>query len=123
MARRKILVVDDDSDIRRLIHLRLRGEFETVFATDAITAVSIAKKERPDLVLLDLGLPGGDGLVVMQRFAALPMLELIPIVVVTARDRGAYEEASIEGGAEAFIQKPFTAEELLATVRRVLGEE
>jgi CheY-like chemotaxis protein len=122
VAKRKILVVDDDQDVRRLAHLRLRHEFDTVFATDAISAISVAKKEQPDLVLLDLGLPGGDGLVVMQRLAALTPLSHIPVVVVSARERAAYEDETLGAGAEGFLQKPFTAEELLAAVRDVLAD-
>jgi DNA-binding response OmpR family regulator len=122
VAKRKILVIDDDQDIRRLVHLRLRQEFDTVFATDAITAVSVAKREQPDLVLLDLGLPGGDGMVVMQRFSSMLPLEHIPIVIVSARDRAEYEDDALAAGARAFLQKPFSAEELLEAVRDALED-
>jgi DNA-binding response OmpR family regulator len=122
VAKRKILVVEDDQDTRRLVHLRLRQEFDTVFATDAITAVSVAKKEQPDLVLLDLGLPGGDGLIVMQRFSSMLALEHIPIVIVSGRERAEHEEEALAAGAEAFLQKPFTADELLAAVHDALGD-
>jgi two-component system, OmpR family, alkaline phosphatase synthesis response regulator PhoP len=66
MAEAKILIVDDDQDIRRLLAHRLKNEgFETAFAGDAIAAVNAARKTEPDLILLDLGLPAGDGRVVV----------------------------------------------------------
>jgi DNA-binding response OmpR family regulator len=62
MARAKILVVDDDGDIRELLTIQLRkSNYETVFASDGITAVSAARSERPELIILDLGLPAGEG--------------------------------------------------------------
>src|ERR671939_848417 len=109
----KILVVEDDQDIRQLLHLQLTGDgHETAFARDAATAVSVARKERPDLILLDLGLPAGDGFVVMERLRAIPELEMIPIIVITARDP--YEaEKAVAMGARSFFHKPFEAAELL----------
>jgi len=93
-----------------------------VFATDAISAVSVAKKEQPDLLLLDLGLPGGDGLAVMQRLAALTPISHIPVVVVSGRDRTSFEDPVVQAGARAFLQKPFTVDELLAAVHDALGD-
>src|SRR5688500_2449363 len=93
MAKAKILIVDDDQDIRRLLGHRLKSEdYDTVFAGDAISAVNMARKEEPDLILLDLGLPAGDGYVVIERLKAMPALEGIPIIIVTARDVRAEQE-------------------------------
>lgn len=116
----KVLVVEDDQDIRQLLHLQLTAEgYQTAFARDAATAVSVARKEHPDLILLDLGLPAGGGLVVMERMSALPDLEMVPVIVVTAR--GAEEGAKAVGlGARSFFLKPFDAGELLAEIRRAL---
>ena len=87
MAQPKILIVDDDADHRRGLNLRLRANhYETAFAADAVQAVSAARKDRPDLVLLDLSLPGGDGIVVMERFRASAELSVIPVIVITGRD-------------------------------------
>jgi DNA-binding response OmpR family regulator len=117
----KILVVEDDQDIRQLLHLQLTAAgYETAFARDAATAVSAARKESPDLVLLDLGLPAGGGLVVMERMRAIPELEMTPVIVVTAR--GAEEgEKAVALGARKYFLKPFDAAALLAEVRRALG--
>ena len=87
MAQPKILIVDDDADHRRGLNLRLRANhYDTAFAADAMQAVSAARKDRPDLVLLDLSLPGGDGIVVMERFRANAELSVIPVIVITGRD-------------------------------------
>jgi CheY-like chemotaxis protein len=122
MAKAKILIVDDDQDIRRLLGLRLKGEdYETAFASDAISAVNMARKEEPDLILLDLGLPAGDGRVVMERLQAMPALEGIPIIIVTARDVRSEREQLKQAGADAVFQKPFDHEQLLAAIESALG--
>lgn len=123
MAKAKILIVDDDQDIRRLLGHRLSADgYEAVFAGDAIAAVNMARKEQPDLILLDLGLPAGDGRLVMERLQAMPALEGIPIVIITARDVG-LERATLEAaGAFAVFQKPFDHDELAASIRSALGE-
>lgn len=123
MAKAKILIVDDDQDIRRLLGHRLKTEdYETVFASDAISAVNMARKEEPDLILLDLGLPAGDGYVVMERMKAMPALEGIPVIVVTARDVRAEQERIAHAGAEAVFQKPFDHGRLLDAIRTALRE-
>ena len=121
MAQPKILIVDDDADHRQGLNLRLRAnDYETVLAADAAQAVSAAKKDRPDLVLLDLRLHGDDGFVVMEQLRASAELSVIPVIVITilnsARDR------ALEAGAVAFFQKPADNAELLAAIRRGLGE-
>ena len=121
MALPKILIVDDDADHRQGLNLRLRAnDYETVLAADAAQAVSAAKKDRPDLVLLDLRLAGDDGFVVMEQFQANAELRVIPVIVITilnsARDR------ALEAGAVAFFQKPADNVELLAAIRRALGK-
>jgi CheY-like chemotaxis protein len=123
MPKAKILIVDDDQDIRRLLGHRLKMEdYETAFAGDAISAVNMARKEEPDLILLDLGLPAGDGYVVMERLRAMPALEGIPIIIVTARDLRTEQETAALAGADAIFQKPFEHERLLEAIRSALGE-
>jgi DNA-binding response OmpR family regulator len=117
-----ILVVEDDQDIRQLLHLQLTAAgYETAFATDAASALGVARRERPDLILLDIGLPAGNGFVVMERLRALPEFEMVPVVVITARDASEGEKA-VEMGARSFFQKPFDLDELIAEIRRVLGQ-
>jgi DNA-binding response OmpR family regulator len=124
MAQAKILIVDDDQDIRRLLGIRLKARgYEPFFAGDAISAVNQARKEHPDLILLDLMLPAGDGYLVVERLKAMPALEGIPVIVVSARDPVAEEERFIQSGADAFIRKPFDYDELLTAIALALGAE
>lgn len=124
MAKKRILIIDDDPDVRQGLDIRLKAnDYETLFAADALMALSIAQKEKPDLILLDIGLPGGDGFIVMKRFKMIPSLAAIPIIVVTAKDPLTHKEWSLESGAEDFFQKPFKNEELIKSIRRLLGEE
>ncbi len=119
----KILIVEDDADTRELLKIRLRAHgYETAFAFDAVSAISVTREEKPDLILLDMGLPGGDGVVVMERLKTFPALAHIPVIVVRARDVAATGPRAAEAGAKAYVQKPIDNEELMAAVRSALGE-
>ena len=88
-------MIDDDADIRKLLKIRLGAEgYDTAFAWDADTALTIARKESPDLIVLDLGLPGGDGYVVMERLQTLAPFAMIPIVVLSAQPTNPNAEKS-----------------------------
>jgi DNA-binding response OmpR family regulator len=122
MDRRKILIVDDDPDLRRGLNLRLRAnQFETVYATDGFTAMAMAQKERPDLIILDIGLPAGDGFVVLDRLQQAATLSTIPVIVLTARDPQSNRERILKAGAAAFFQKPADNAELLDAIHDALG--
>jgi CheY-like chemotaxis protein len=123
MDNKKILIVDDNADIRLGLHVRLKANrYETFFAADAFSAVTEARKQRPDLIILDLGLPAGDGFTVMERLKQIPFLAVIPVVVVSARDGLGNQKRAFDAGAKAFLQKPVNDAELLAVVRQALGE-
>jgi DNA-binding response OmpR family regulator len=118
---KKIMIVDDDPDMRLGLHVRLKANnFQTFFAADALSAVSEARKHQPDLIILDLGLPAGDGFVVMERFRANVYLAATPVIVVSARDRHANEQRAIKAGARAFLQKPVDNDQLMATIHQLL---
>jgi DNA-binding response OmpR family regulator len=118
----RILIVDDDQDIRKLLGYRLKTDgFEPIFAGDAISAVNQARKEHPDLILLDLMLPAGDGYVVMERLKAIPALEGVPVIVVSARDPSAERDRAWDAGVDAFFRKPFDYAELVSAIRKALG--
>jgi DNA-binding response OmpR family regulator len=120
---RKILIIEDDPDIRQLLQHRIRSkQYESAFAGDAVTALTIARKERPDLILLDLGLPGGDGFVVLERLQQLAPLASIPVIVISARDPSASRERALAAGAVAFLPKPIDMDELFGAVSDALGE-
>ena len=119
----KILIIEDDHDMRRGLNVRLRAsEYETAFASDAVMALSVAKKERPDLILLDLGLPGGDGFLVLERMKNVGLLASTPVIVISARDPKTNEKRALDAGAEAFFQKPVDNDQLMKAIWRALGE-
>ncbi len=123
MTKKKILIVEDDQDMRRALNTRLRANnYDTAFASDAVEALSIAKKEQPDLILLDLGLPAGDGFMVMDRMKDISSLSCLPVIVVSARDPKGNKDRALSAGAAAFFQKPVDNGQLMASIRRALGD-
>jgi len=122
MAGKKILIVEDDQDVLLGLSVRLKKNgYAVVSASDAVLAASVAVKEEPDLVILDIGLPGGDGFLVMERLkSCLP--KLIPIVVLSARDPVTSMKRAFEAGAACFIQKPADNDKLLSTILKALVE-
>lgn len=114
----KILIVDDDPDLRQALRLRLRANhYETISAGDGYSAIAQAYKERPNLIILDLGLPAGNGYVVLDRLHKDDKLSTIPVIVLTARDAQSSERMVLHSGAAAFFQKPADNAELLAVIR------
>jgi two-component system KDP operon response regulator KdpE len=122
MSNEKILVVDDDADVRLGYHVLLKAHgYDTILAADGISAVSEAMKHRPDLIILDLGLPAGDGFIVLDWFRVNIHLSLIPVVVVSARDVQGNKERALKAGARAYFQKPWDDQTLLSTISTLLG--
>ena len=121
---KKILLVDDDKDLLYGMKIWLRANGYHVFlAMDAMTAINMAQAERPDLILLDIGLPGGDGYLIMARLRTLMPLAHIPILVITARDAITHEQKVLQAGAEGFFQKPFDNRLLLGAIQKALGTQ
>jgi len=138
-SKKKLLVVEDDADVRLGYNILLRAHnYDVFFAADSISAVSEARRHQPDLVILDLGLPAGDGFVVLERFGSnvnpslIPAimerfganidLSLIPVVVVSGRDVHANRERALLAGAKAFLQKPWNNDELLAIIGNLIAK-
>lgn len=114
----KILVIEDDPDTRTALAIRLKAAgFVTAFAADGVEAVSAAARERPDLVLLDLGLPAGDGFSVLERLGTLGATSSTPVIVCSAREAATNRDRALRAGAVAYLQKPLKNEALLATIR------
>lgn len=121
MTKAKILIVDDDPDLRQALRLRLRANhYETVNAGDGYSAIAQAYKEHPNLIILDLGLPAGDGFVVLNRLQEDDKLSTIPVIVLTARDPQGSEQLVLQSGAAAFFQKPADNAELLHVIEATL---
>ena len=114
----KILVVDDEPSIRTLLKSTLaRAGYSVIEAGTAKEAATAAQIDKPDLVLLDLGLPDRDGL---EIIAALRGNDNLPVIVVSAREDSEQKVAALDLGAEDYVTKPFDTEELLARVRAAL---
>jgi two-component system KDP operon response regulator KdpE len=122
MPRPKILVVDDDPDLVRALRLRLRANnYDVATATDGYSAIASAQKEHPALIILDLGLPVGDGFVVLERLQNSDALSGVPVIVLSARDPQSNEERALKAGAAAFFQKPADNDELMNVIRVSIG--
>ena len=118
---KKVLIVDDEKDIVDLISYNLAKEgFATLNAYDGETALDLAKSKKPDLVILDLMLPGIRGLDVCRFIRKNPETETMPIIMLTARSDQMDKVLGLEIGADDYITKPFNIKELVARVRAVL---
>jgi two-component system alkaline phosphatase synthesis response regulator PhoP len=122
MAYQTILVVDDEPHIVEVVqdYLKQAG-YRVLAARDGQTALTLARHERPDLVVLDLMLPGGiDGLEVCRRLRRDPVLADVPIIMLTARIAETDRLIGLELGADDYVTKPFSPREVVARVRAVL---
>ena len=117
----KILIVDDEKDIVKLLDYNLKKEgFRTLLAYDGEDALDMATRERPDIILLDLMLPGIDGLEVCRQLKKEDKTLGIPIIMLTAKTREADKIVGLELGADDYVTKPFSPREIIARVKAVL---
>ena len=115
MNKASILVVEDDAPVRNLITTTLKThEYRYLTATTGETAIMEASCHNPDIILLDLGLPDMDGVEVIQRIRTWSNL---PIIVISARSEDSDKIAALDAGADDYLTKPFSVEELLARLR------
>ncbi|MEW5702147.1 MAG: response regulator transcription factor [Candidatus Zixiibacteriota bacterium] len=120
-APRRILVVEDEKDIGDLVvHYLQREGFTAYRVGDGRTALARAEKEKPDLIILDLMLPGIDGLEITRRLRQAEGTMLIPIIMLTAKAEESDKVIGLEMGADDYLTKPFSPRELLARVRSML---
>jgi two-component system alkaline phosphatase synthesis response regulator PhoP len=121
MARKKVLIVDDEEDIRELVELYLgRDGHDILMCESGEQALEIVRTESPDLMVLDLMLPGINGLDVCKKLKANRKTESISIVMLTAKGEDADVVAGLELGADDYVTKPFSGKVLAARVRRIL---
>lgn len=121
MEKPTILVVEDEIDILRLVAHNLKSaEFGVLTAQDGYTALSLAKKHLPQLVILDLMLPGLDGFEVCKELKRSPTTEKIPVLMLTARGEEVDRIVGLELGADDYVVKPFSPRELVLRVRAIL---
>jgi DNA-binding response OmpR family regulator len=117
-----VLIIDDGLDSWNLLSTALRThDYYPVWAADGMQAISAARRHEPQAILLDLGLPGGDGFYVLERLKSNRMLSDIPVIVVTVRDPREAEERAQRLGAAGYVQKPVNVEELITNLQQVLA--
>lgn len=122
--KKKILIVDDERDIVRVLMIRLQTSgYDVVAAFDGAQGVFMAHKEKPDLIILDIRMPAGDGFSVAHRLRRSANTWAIPIIFLTGSPERGAEERAMEMGARFYIKKPYDPEELLDAVKRALETE
>ena len=119
---KRILVVEDQEDNRQILRdLLTNADFEVIEAVDGETGLAAAAAQRPDLVLMDIQLPGLDGYEVTRRIKADAALRAIPIIAVTSYGLAGDAEKARAAGCDGYISKPYSPRQLLAKVREYLS--
>jgi CheY-like chemotaxis protein len=117
----RILVCDDEDVLRMLVRATLSpGEYEVVEARDGDEAIERARNKRPDLILLDMMMPGRSGLDVLAEVRRDPVLGRTPVIMLSARAQATDREAAERAGADCYLAKPFSPGELAALVEQLL---
>lgn len=119
---KNILIIEDDRAIAMALAIRMKGAgYEASMAYDALAGVVMCKKILPDLVLLDISMPAGNGFLVAERIQ-MQVPRLTPIIFLTASKQRGFREKAEELGAVAYFEKPYKAQDLMQAVQGVLGE-
>jgi DNA-binding response OmpR family regulator len=117
---RQVLVVDDDALTLEILRTILDLEdFDVRTATDGPSALAAVREERPDVVVLDVMMPGMSGLDVCAELRSEPATKDLPIILLTARDADADRKSGLESGADAYLTKPFSPLKLIATIAEI----
>ena len=120
---KSILVVDDEPTIRRLVRAALDGrDYRLIEAADGLSALEMARRERPDLILLDLALPQLSGTEVCRQLKAAPATADIPVLLLTGMVQQTKRGAALAAGAHGCIEKPFSPRALTAQIAELLQE-
>jgi CheY-like chemotaxis protein len=124
----KILVVDDNEIVLKTISLKLQGAgYQVITALDGSQAVTLARTENPDLILLDISFPPDvdgvpwDGFRIMEWFHRLDTVKKIPVIIITGNEDTKNKDRAVTGGAVAFFHKPIDHDDLLKVIRATLG--
>jgi CheY-like chemotaxis protein len=118
--RRKVLIVDDEPNVRRLSRTILSKKFDVFEAENGIQAIEMAKAQKPDIILMDMMMPKMDGLTACQAIRNDPEIKSIPIIMVTAVGFELNMKLSQQMGSNGYLTKPFSPQDLLAKIAQVL---
>ena len=120
----KILIIEDEPDIVMIIRERLRREeYEVITASDGYQGVEYAHSNKPDLIILDLMIPAGDGLWVLKTLQMSAETKYIPVIVVTGMADEKYKQKVMKEGVAKYMEKPFDMYELIGAVKELLGKD
>ena len=120
---KKILIVDDEPQIVQLLSQRLRANgYETFGAYDSYQCLKMAKEVSPDLILLDIKMPAGGGIMAFNNLKASTYTSVIPIIFITANNSDEVKERVMELGADGFFAKPFNSVDLLNKIKTLIGD-
>ena len=121
--KKRILIVEDESPMAEMVKMRLEAnDYEVLTASDGQSGLEMAKKEKPDLIILDLMLPKLDGYKVCRMLKFDEKYKMIPIIMFSARAQETDKKMGKEVGADAYITKPFEPKILLGKIQELLGE-
>ncbi len=119
----KILIIEDELDIAKVLSKRVtEAGFEVILSSDAYQGIQMAHKQRPDLIILDLMMPAGGGLALLKKMKLSVHTMSIPVVVLTASKDEKLKRDVLNEGVEAYLQKPYNAEELINTIKNLLNK-
>ncbi len=120
---KRILVIEDTEDNRQIVgDLLVSAGYEWIAAVDGLEGVVTAEREQPDLILMDIQLPGIDGYEATRRIRAIPALAKVPIIAVTSYALSGDEAKTREAGCDGYVAKPFSPRQLLAKIREYLPD-
>ena len=123
MSQKKILLVEDNEFNRKIVHdLLARQPYDLMEAHDGEAGVEAARREKPDLIIMDVQLPKLSGLDATRRIRAEPETAKIPIIVVTSFALSGDDKKAMDAGASAYLAKPYSPRQLLDAIRKMLGD-
>ena len=118
----KVLIADDDKDLCQLLSAVLRSQgHEVIFAFDAAQALSVARTNTPDVIVLDINMPGGTGTGALEKLKINMKTSMIPVLVITASTDEQHSTSMKQMGAAEFMRKPLDVEEFCETLHRITG--
>ncbi len=120
MEKKKVLVVDDEENVRRLVRTMLGNKYTVLEAKDGEVAIDIARSQRPDIILMDIMMPNIDGYTACHTIKQDPVTKTIPVVMLTAIGYELNVKLSQKMGADGYITKPFSLQDLVDTIDRFL---